>query len=131
MIKPVPEHLEAETKIGIRLPSPEGFLPRNFKALVEVEIPGQKAIENLTDSDRLEVGKKTAQVISGICPRLGPALITVHGIREGVVNVAFYTDSLLDINALKKAKKIFPLDAFDISDPENPKQLAKNEWMKK
>lgn len=125
------EQLEPKTKIGIRLLPPEGFLPRNFKVCADVEVPEQKAIEELEKEDKLRLGKKVTQIVRDRCPGLGSILMTVDGTREGIINVGVYTNSLLSVNVLKDAEGIYPLVAFDISDPDNPKQLAENEWMKK
>lgn len=125
------EQLEPKTEIGLRFLPPEGFLPRNFKVCIDVEVPGQKTMGELEEKDRFKLGKKVAQILTDRCPGLGSILMTVDGTREGVVNIGVYADSLLAVNVLKDAEGIYPLVAFDISDPNNPKQLEKKEWLKK
>ncbi len=123
--------LKTEDGIKVCLLPQEGFLPKKFKVCAEVEVPGQKPIESLTDNDRFELGGKVAQIISANCLKLGPISMTVDGVKEGFINVGVYTNELLDINALRDAEGIYPLFAYDISNIDEPKQLESKHWMKK
>lgn len=113
------------------LPPDEAFLPRNFKVCTDIEMPGQEAITDLTDKDRIRLGKEVVQTILNSCPKLGPILMTVDGAREGVINVSIYTNSLSDITTLRDTKGIGIQFTCDISDQENPRYLSEEHWLKR
>jgi len=126
------EQLYSQGRVEVRLLPPDKvFLPRKFKVCADVEIPGQQAIENLTDSDKTELGREVAQLIADICPGQGSILVTIDAVREGVVNVGVYTNSRSDIRALRDAERIYPQFAYDISDPRNPRPIPDEECLKK
>lgn len=126
------ERPSSQERIEVRLlPPGEAFLPKRLKVCVDVEVPGQKAIKNLTDKDRIKLGKKVAQVISDIQPIVGPILMTIDGVKEGFVNVGVYTDNLPDVSTLRDTEGIYPQFAYDISDQENPEPLLEEHWLKR